>query len=213
MGAVTASEAKRPSPHSDDAADEGPDTTTLTHISYAEFGQRFFRTAVTRERLEEAVGSLEGRPIEVGPISVGPISLVKVSASGRVGRPTLREREGEHVAFDLSVPLDLQMLIEVSFDKHRFDATVQIDLALTARAAEPLLIVVDVEAPTEENVTVDVRADGLRASVLQVIAGVDGELRRSVAKFVAKEIDKPEVRKQRIIDVTAALADLGRRDA
>ena len=45
----------------------------------------------------------------------------------------------------------------------------------------------------------------MRASVLQVIAGVDGELKRSVAKFVRREIDKPELQKSRTIDVAKAL--------
>lgn len=188
-----------------------PDLASLTFTSYADFGQRFFETAVTRDRLTSALAALEGRPIEVGPIPVGPISLVKVSATGEVGTPRLAERyDPEHVSYDLTVPLDLHVLIEISFDKHRFDAKVLINLVLTARAAEPLLIVIDVEPPGKQDVEVDVTAEGLRASVLQVIAGIDGELRRSVAKFVRKEIDKPEVRRQRVIDVGAALASLGR---
>ena len=42
------------------------------------------------------------------------------------------------------------------------------------------------------------KAKGLRASVLQRVAGVEGELRRFVARYVARELDKPHVREARI---------------
>ncbi len=181
-----------------------------SYITYADFGQRFFEAAVTRQRIADAVSGMAGRPVDFGPIGVGPIGLVKVRANGKVGTPSVVERDDpEHVAFDLMIPVDLAMLIEISFDKHRFDAKVFVRLALNARAADPLQIVIDVEPPTKKNVEVKVTADGLRASVLQIVAGVDAELKRSVAKFVRREIDKPQLRKQRVIDIAAALDGLG----
>jgi hypothetical protein len=75
-----------------------------------------------------------------------------------------------------------------------------------ARAARPLLIVIDVEPPTRANVDVKVQADGLRASVLQIVGRVDAEVRRAVAKYVARELRKPQIQQARMIDVAAALA-------
>jgi hypothetical protein len=55
-------------------------------------------------------------------------------------------------------------------------------------------------------VDVKVQADGLRASVLQVVGRVDAEVRRAVAKYVARELRKPQLQQARVIDVAAALA-------
>ncbi len=196
----------------DPTRDGAPPPNELAFVTYAEFGQRFFETAVTKQRITDAVSGIAGQPIDVGPLGVGPMGLVKVRATGAVGTPTVEDRaDPEHVAFDLMIPVDLQMLIEISFDKHRFDAKVFVRLALTARAAEPLQVVIEVEPPTKRNVEVEVTADGLRASVLQVIAGVDDELKRSVAKFVRSEIDKPELQRSRVIDVAKALESLSTR--
>lgn len=182
-----------------------PDIADLDFVSYADFGARFVRTAVTRERVEEAVAKLAGRPIDVGPLGVGPLGLVKVRADGAVGEPVLSQRDGDEVAFDLAIPAQLAMLVEIGIDRHHFDATITIRLALTVRTAAPLRLVIDVAPPSSSDVEVDVTAGGLRSSVLQILGGVDGEVRRSVAKYVRREIEKPSMQEQRIIDVEAAL--------
>ncbi|MEO9140187.1 MAG: hypothetical protein ABI345_14115 [Jatrophihabitans sp.] len=177
-------------------------------MSYADFGQRFFEAAVTRERVVAAAAGLAGRPIEVGPLGVGPLGVVKVRANGEVGAPIVEPREGEHVAFEVTVPVDLHLVIEVGLDKYRFMAGVGIRLAVTARAAEPLLILIDIEAPTKKSIDVDLHADGMRASVVRLVAGVDNEIRKAVATFVRREIEKPEMQKARRIDVEKALQQL-----
>ncbi len=179
-----------------------------TFMSYADFGRRFFELAVTRDRVQQAVAGLAGRPIDVGPVGVGPLSLIKVRANGAVGTLRVSDHAGEQVAFDVVVPVQLDMFVEIGFDRHRFSALVQIDLVATARAAHPLRIVLDVDPPTRRNVHVQVHADGLRASVLQVVAGVDRELKRTVARYVRHELDQPAVRAARVIDVGAYLTTL-----
>ena len=181
----------------------------LTFISYADFGKRFFEIAVTRERVVDAVAGVAGRPIDVGPLAVGPLGLIKIRANGSVGTLSVVERVDEHVAFDVTLPVQLDMVIEIGFDKHRFSALIEVALIAIARAAAPLRIALDVVPPTRRNVAVQLHADGLRASVIQVVAGVDRELKRAVAKFVRGELDKPEIRAARVIDVGKFLATQG----
>ena len=66
-------------------------------------------------------------------------------------------------------------------------------------------IFIDATPPTGSEVQVELKANGLRASVLQRVAGVEGELRRFVARYVAHELDKPHVREARVIDVSRAI--------
>ncbi len=178
------------------------------YISYAEFGHRFFELAVTRDRIEQAVSSVGGRPVDVGPFAVGPLGLIKVRANGHVGTPTVRDRAGEHVSFDLCVPITLAMLIEIGFDKNRFDALVEARLVVNARAADPLRVVIDVEPPSRRNIHVQVKADGLRASVVQIFGGVNGELKRTVVKAIRDELAKPAARRARVIDIARTLERL-----
>ncbi|WP_375491525.1 hypothetical protein [uncultured Jatrophihabitans sp.] len=202
----------RPAPSTADRAEsDGPRIADQSFISYADFGENFFRAAVSEQRIGNAVAKIAGQPIDVGPLSIGPLGLglVKVRAEGSVGEPALSPRDGELVAFDLVVPAQLAMLVEIGIDRHHFDATITIRLVLTARAAAPLRVVIDVEPPTKNDVDVDVKAGGLRSSVLQIVAGVDGELRRLVAKHVGRELDKPNMQQLRIIDVAEMLERAG----
>jgi len=176
-----------------------------TFMTYGEFGERFFEIAVTEERILKAVATIAGRPIDFGPLKIDPLGLVKVSANGNVGTPTLARRDESLVSYDLLIPVKLAMQLDMSLDKHRFNADVHVRLTMTARAARPLKIIIDIEPPTKDNVSVDMTAEALRSSVLQAFTGIDREVRRFVAKFVRREIEKPELLKARTIDVADAL--------
>ena len=78
-------------------------------------------------------------------------------------------------------------------------------MTLTARALEGVRIFVEVDPPRASDIEVTVRAEGLRASIMQRVANVEGELRRFVARYVAREVSKPHVEAARLIDVAAAI--------
>ena len=83
---------------------------------------------------------------------------------------------------------------------------VTVTLKLTARPAAALQVVIDIEPPTRRNV--DIRDAGRRAalaSVLQLVAPIESEVRKSVARYVAKQLNRPEIAKARVIDVGAVL--------
>lgn len=188
-----------------------PDETTSAaggraeRVSYAVFGARFFEHAVTEERIVGALSSLAGDPIEFGPIGAGPGRLAQVSAAGVVGEASAEPIPGEEVAFRLTIPVDLDLRIDLGVDQHDFRVTVAVGLTLVARAAEPLRVVIDVDEPTWRDVTVTVEADTLRASVLKRVAGIDREIGRFVARFVTRELEKPHIRAARDIDVGARI--------
>ena len=66
-------------------------------------------------------------------------------------------------------------------------------------------MIIDIEPPTSRDVTVDLKADGMRADLFGRLAGVDREIRRFVARYVTREIDKPHIRAARDIDVAARI--------
>ncbi len=174
-------------------------------IDYATWGERFFTTAVTAERVLAGVNVLANRPIDVGPLGVGPGRIAKVRAHGRIGTATGQRVGDVPITFLVSLPVSLEFVIDLGVDKHRFDAEITVPLTLTARGRADLAIVLDVTAPQPSDVAVRLTAKGLRASIVQHAAGVEGELRRFVAKFVAREVEKPDVQAARIIDVAPAI--------
>jgi hypothetical protein len=174
-------------------------------VPYAVFGERFFEHAVTQERIVGALGGLAGDPIEFGPIGAGPGRIAHVTASGVVGRGVAARVPGDEIAFRLTIPVALDLQIDLGMDHHRFHADVAVGLNLHARAAEPLRVVIDVDPPTWRDVSVEVKAEGLRAGVLKRLAGIDREIGRFVARFVRRELDKPHIRAARDIDVAARI--------
>lgn len=182
---------------SDDAA---PD-----FIGYGDWGALFFQTAVTEERILAGVNALAGRPINVGPLRVGPGRVATIMAKGEIGTATGERVSTDPVAFDVRLPVSLRFSLNLSVDVQKFVADVVVPLRLTARARGDLAIVIEVTAPSAAAVEVDLKAQGLRATFTQHAAGVEGELQRFIAKYVAREINDPKILDARTVNVSAAL--------
>ncbi|MGA8256984.1 MAG: hypothetical protein WB767_10460 [Nocardioides sp.] len=174
-------------------------------ISYADWGVEFFTTAVTTERVLAGINVLAGQPIDVGPMGVGPGRLVKVTARGEIGAAVGERTNVSPVSFRVDLPVSLEFVIDLGMDKHRFIADIVVPLTLVARAHADLAIVLDVVTPSSEQVVIRLKAKGLRASITQHAANVEGELRGFVAKYVARELEKPYVLAARTIDVSRAI--------
>ncbi|KRB72808.1 hypothetical protein ASE01_22495 [Nocardioides sp. Root190] len=187
------------------------------HIDYAAWGERFFASAVTAERVLAGVNVLSGRPIDVGPIGVGPGRIAKVRATGQIGTATGQRVGGEPVTFHVDLPVALKFSIDLGMDKQNFDADITLPLVISAHARDDLAIELEVTPPQAAQVTVRLKAQGLRASLTSKAANVEGELRRFVAKYVARELTQPYVRAATLIDVGAAIeraaAGLGPRES
>lgn len=171
------------------------------YCTYEDFGVRFFEHAVTPERIHQAMAGMVGNEIEFGPKSVGPGRVARISATGQIGDVVIARRPGNAVAYRVLLPVDLHLVVRLAAQDHRFRADLRAGLTLTARAAEPLRLVIDVAPPSARDIEVSVQAHGLRASVLRAAADVDGELRRFVARYIGREIDKPHIRRVREIDI------------
>src|SRR4051812_39816722 len=110
----------------------------MEHISYAEFGARFVESAVTDERVAGAIAEIAGDDIEVGPMSAGPGGLARASASGRVGRVVVAgDRGREPVTFTATLPVELDLRVDVAGASHRYRCDVEVRLALTLGTGLP----------------------------------------------------------------------------
>ena len=139
------------------------------YLTYEEFGLAFFEQAVTQERVVAAVNLLAGQPFEVGPLGLGPGKIAQIRASGMIGRPRSAAVVSDKVSFRLVLPVDITLEVDLAVDVHRFQARLEVPLVLTARAAAPLLVILDVVPPRAEDVGVTVlsRTGGVEVVVVK----------------------------------------------
>jgi hypothetical protein len=174
-------------------------------LTYEEFGRKFFEIAVTEERVADALGAIAGDGFEIGPIAQGPGKIAKVTAKVQVQPPAVSRQVGEQITFAIRIPLEIDMVIDLRIDKPRFMVFGEIALRAVALAAEPLLLILDVQKPRPSDIAIHVTSKSLRAEVLRIVAGVDDEIKRFIAAHVAGEIDSPESVKAKIINVAEQL--------
>ena len=174
-------------------------------IDYRTWGVEFFHRAVTEERVVRGVNVLSGRVIDVGPMGVGPGRLVKVTAKGQIGTATGQRVGDEPVSFHVTLPVPIELTIDLGVDKHRFNADIGVPLKIAARARGDLAIVLEITPPTAAQVQVQLQAQGLRAQMVQLATGVEGELKRFIAKYVKLELSKPYLLEATTIDVAGAI--------
>ncbi|HXA90932.1 MAG TPA: hypothetical protein VNW96_20685 [Mycobacterium sp.] len=175
------------------------------YVTYEEFGRKFFEVAVTPERVAAAFADIAGSEFAMEPIAQGPGKIAKVSANVKIKDPRVTRQLGDLITFVIHIPLAIDLLLDLRLDKQRFAVTGDIALRATARAAEPLVLIVDVAKPRPSDITVNVSSTSIRGEVLRIIAGVDGEIRRFVAQYVAEEIDAPQAQAAQVIDVAESL--------
>ena len=174
-------------------------------ISYQQWGVDFFREAVSQARVLGAVNTIAGQPIDFGPMGVGPGRIAKVRAYGEIGAATATPERGEHIGYRVVLPVSLTFEVDLQVETHRFEAELLVPLTLTAVARSGVRIFIEAQPPHSSEVQVELRAKGLRASVLQRVAGIEAELCRFVAGYVRRELEKPHVREARSIDVSRAI--------
>lgn len=164
-------------------------------IDYEEFGCRFFPLLVTRERVQDVVQRLAGRPIEIGPVRTGPRDSATLTVRGAVRDPEVSDAhgDGQEPRFDLRIPVSLDITVDV-LKANRYHADVVIALRLVARAADPLLIVIDVAPPSPEDIGLEFAAHGVRAATLGKLAGIKKQVIAQVAKVVRRELADPAIR-------------------
>jgi hypothetical protein len=172
------------------------------YITYGEWGRRFFEVAVTPDRVAAAFAdNLAGREFSMEPIAQGPGGIAKVSANVKIQEPRVTRKLGDLITFVIHIPLSIDLLLDLRLDKQRFVVAGDIALRATARAAEPLLLLVEIAKPRPSDITVNVSSTSIRGELLRVLAGVDGEIRRFIAAYVAEEIAAPEAQAAQIINV------------
>jgi hypothetical protein len=171
------------------------------YLSYEEFGRRFYEVAVTEERVGGAIAVIAGDEFEMGPMGQGPGKIAKVTANVRIQEPQVTRSNGELITFAITIPLEIDMVIDLRIDKPKFMVFGEIALSATARAAEPLLLILDVQKPRPSDISIHVTSKSLRGELLRILAGVDAEVRRFIAAHVAGEIDSPAAVKAKVIHV------------
>ena len=175
------------------------------YMTYEEFGRTFFEVAVTEDRVGGAIGSIAGDEFEMGPISQGPGKIAKVTAKVRILDPRVTRQVGETLTFDIRIPLEIDMVVDLRIDKPQFMVFGEIALRATARAAQPLLLILDFEKPGSRDISIHVTSKSLRAEVVRVLGGIDAEIKRFIAAHVAREIDSPASTKAKVIDVAKSI--------
>lgn len=175
------------------------------YVSYEEFGRKFFEIAVTEGRVGGAIADIAGDAFVVGPIAQGPGKIAKVTAKVRVRDPRVTRQVGEMITFAIRIPLEIDMVVDLRIDKPKFVVFGEIALRATARAAEPLLLILDVEKPRPSDIAIHVTSKSLRAELVRIIGGVDAEIRRFIAAHVSDEIDSPGSQKAKIIDIADSI--------
>jgi hypothetical protein len=174
-------------------------------LGYDEFGMRFMNLVLHRDRVMESINRVLGPDFRLGPIGAGPgRKVAKVTASGTFGA-AYGEALPDVVGYELNLPVHVSFHLDLNVDMLRFDAEVLLPLRLTMELVEPLTILWHITPPQPDDVVMTVASDSRRATVLQKLTGLDGELRRFIVRFVERELEKPHVVKAMRIDLVTVI--------
>ena len=169
-------------------------------LSYRAFGEAFVLSAVTPERVVATVAKLAGDSVEIGPLRAGPGGAASVKAWGSIGMPVADELASDLLAYSVRLPLDLSLEVRVGAVGH-FEATGDIELRLSVRTVEPLMIVIDVDPVKPSDARFAISSRGMQSKLLQRAGDVQGQLREHAAAYVNDQVSRSEALRYRQIDL------------
>jgi hypothetical protein len=179
---------------------------TRRELEYADFGEAFLRQVLHKDRVLESIDRILGSDFRLGPMGAGPgRKVATLTATGSFKPCSGEEIPGALVSYRVFVPVDVEFDLDLRLDAHRFHAEVVVPLRVDLRVEDPLTIVWDLTPPPAEDVQIEITGETRRSAMLQKVAGMDGELRRFLLRFVDRELEKPHVLKARRIDVPAVI--------
>jgi hypothetical protein len=175
-------------------------------LAYDAFGEAFLRRVLHKDRVLESIDRILGTDFQLGPMGAGPGRRVATLTATGTFLPCYGEEvAGPLVSYLVNVPVDVLVDLDLRVDAHRFHAEVVVPLRVDLRVVEPLTIVWGITPPAEEAVQIEITGETRRSTVLQKVAGMDGELRRFLLRFVDRELDKPHVRRATRIDIPTVI--------
>ena len=179
-------------------------------ISFDEFGRNFMREVVTADRVAATIASVVGERIEVGPLAAGPGNAAQASLRGTLAGVDVSPagQSGESLRFTALVRLDCTLAVKAPVINKRYRGTLTIPLHLDVRSAPPLRLVIDVDAPSPQDIGVDLESRDRSGRLIQLLGNIDGEVRTRAAAEVARRVEAPEARRHREIDVLAMVDDV-----
>lgn len=178
----------------------------VDYLSYEQFGVSFVRYAVTPERVAASMADVAGEAVEVGPLPAGPGGIATVKATGQIGAIEVTPDPGDILRFRAVLPIELDLEVRLGPVPNRYNGEVKVPLALTVRAAAPLMLVIDIDPITPRDVHVDLQSSSVGGDVIQRVGNMDAEVQAQVAKVVNERINSERAMETRVIDV-AALVD------
>ncbi len=185
---------------------DGP-TAEPELMTYAEFGEAFMHQVLHLDRVLESIDRALGDEIRLGPMGAGPgRKIAKLTAQGRFRPSRGRVLPGPLIRYAIEVPVDVSFDLDLPLDSLRFHAEVLIPIGITLKVAEPLTILWDITAPTEEQIQLDLSTEKRRSAVIQKLAGMEGELRRFLVRFVERELGKPHIFRATHIELDQIIA-------
>lgn len=140
-------------------------------------------------------------PAPVPRIAELPRAAAESAAAAAATAVAAEVHDPALVRFDLTIPVSLEISVDV-LKTNRYKAEVQVPVALTARAAEPLLIIIDAAPPRARDIDLEMTAEGWRAAALGKLAGMRKQIAAQVATVVRAEVADVS---RRTIDVGARL--------
>lgn len=177
-------------------------TGTDVPMTYDDFGEVFLRRVLHLERVLRSIDRILGPTFELGPIGAGPgRKIARLTARGEFLPTYGEEIAAADVAYRVWLPVSVDFELDLRVDTHRFHAQVVVPLIVRLRLVEPLTILWDITPPTEEDLQIEITGDSRRSTALQKLAGLDGELRRFLLRFVDRELQKEHVLTARRIHV------------
>ena len=99
--------------------------------------------------------------------------------------------------------MHLNVRVRAPAIKKTYRGELTVPLRLEVHTASAVRLVIDVQAPSAEDIGVDLNAKNRSGRIIQQLGNIDSEVQSQAAAEVARRVEAPEARRHREIDILA----------
>lgn len=174
----------------------------MTPLTYAEFGEQFIHQAVSAERIQRELSALLSEPIE-GSVSKLPAEMLVgdyIFTLKSVQVQPVPERLPE-VAFRMLINGSLALRVKIVGISLRFTLEVHIRLSQRVRTYAPVIVKLETQEITRDDVSIDVDSHGVPEGLLDKLNIIEPAVRDQMVDEVNTRINSGAIAEACTIDV------------
>lgn len=174
-------------------------------ITFAEFGQRFMEQAFGPDVIKQAMDVVVPKEQRISTGGPSPVEVVAQIALGDV-LPSPTEVPSQELRYEVPVAVRMSLSVGLLLAQEQYEAAASTRLRLVIRTYMPLMVYVEVEPLSADEIAVATEGQGNWLDLVKRVGVLDTVIRQQLASAINEQLEANQ--SERMIDMIKTMGEM-----